>query len=80
MGRHEPVPTSGKRRKATEVTQPLAGTEPEDLARSPEGVRREAVAQALQEWIVPLLVRRFLDEHAPSRSELSQADLGRTGR
>jgi hypothetical protein len=74
MRRHEAAPTSSKRQDSTALTQPLAGAQPEELKGGPGSVRRQAIADALQEWIVPLLVRRFLDERSQRVSPESPRD------
>ena len=44
---------------STTVTRPK-----EDITGEAQTLRGEAVARAIREWIVPVLVRTFLDDHA----------------
>jgi|HubBroStandDraft_4_1064222.scaffolds.fasta_scaffold05851_1 hypothetical protein len=65
MKRHSAVPM---RTEAPELKEPARSSAFTQLKDGGTGqapiLRGEAVAKAIREWIVPLLVRTFLDEQA----------------
>ena len=72
-----PMPATTRDSQAPRSPQ-LATPEKCESKGEVQTVREAAVAEAIREWIVPLLVRKFLDERTRNpASESAQVDTGR---